>query len=136
MQYLLDTNICIYIIKHQPPAVLSKFKNLSPDDIGISSITYAELLYGVEKSQHINKNRDALEKFVLPLEVFLFDDVAAQYYGKVRATLEKKGTPIGSLDLLIAAHALSLNLKLVTNNVKEFSRVPNLHVENWAKENR
>ncbi|MBP9764416.1 MAG: type II toxin-antitoxin system VapC family toxin [Gammaproteobacteria bacterium] len=134
MQYMLDTNICIYIIKNNPAPFLKKFKKFSPNDIGISSITFAELLYGVEKSQHSEKNREALELFVSPLEIFPFNDEAAFHYGILRTTLEKKGTPIGSLDLLIAAHAESLKLTLVTNNTKEFSRVPNLLVENWTKE--
>jgi len=134
MKYLLDTNICIYIIKNNPISVLKKFKKLSPNDVGIASVTVAELVYGVEKSQNPASNRSALEQFVLPLEIFSFDDQASFQYGIIRAALEKKGIPIGSLDLLIAAQAQSLNLTLVTNNTKVFSRIPNLHIENWVKD--
>lgn len=130
MLYLLDTNICIYLIKRHPN-LEEKFKTLLPGDIGISSVTLAELYYGVEKSQYIERNRHALEKFILPLEVLDFDEGASLQYGKIRALLEKNGTPIGSMDLMIAAHALSLNITLITNNEREFSRVPNLKVENW-----
>ena len=133
MKYLLDTNICIYLIKKQPTNVLQKFKSIMLGDIGISSITLAELMYGIEKSQHHEKNKIALEEFTLPLDIIPFDGKATQYYGAIRSYLEKKGTPIGALDLLIAAHAKSLNAVLVTNNVKEFSRVPKLKIENWVE---
>lgn len=132
MKYMLDTNICIYIIKKQPDHVLKKFKTFKMGDICISSVTLAELVHGVEKSQHHQKNKTALEEFVLPLEIMPFDDLAAYQYGHIRAYLEKKGTPIGPLDLMIAAHADCLNFVLVTNNLKEFSRVPKLKLENWA----
>ncbi len=132
MQYLLDTNICIYIIKRKPPQVLKCFLDYVPGDIGISSITVAELTYGVEKSQRREQNSAALEQFLLPLEIADFDASAAQVYGGIRATPEKEGNPIGPLDLLIAAHALSLELTLVTNNEREFVRVPALAVENWS----
>lgn len=131
MKYILDTNICIYIIKNNPLTVVEKFKQLTPDDIGISSITLAELQYGVEKSQHQEKNRKALQHFILPLEVIAFDDNAAVFYGNLRAQLEKKGQPIGCMDLMIAAHVKSLQLTLVTNNLKEFSKVSELLLENW-----
>ena len=132
MIYLLDTNICIYIIKKKPPNVLRKFKTYSIGDIGISSITVAELRYGVEKSKYGARNRRAVEQFLTPLAIADFDAKAAQTYGQIRASLESKGTPIGPLDTLIAAHALSLGVTLVTNNTKEFSRVPGLKLENWA----
>lgn len=132
MKYLLDTDICIYIIKQHSPSVIKKFKSISLGDIGMSSITLAELLYGVEKSQQQQKNKAALEEFTLPLEIVSFDDCAAQHYSVIRAQLERKGTPIGSLDLMIAAHAQCLDVTLVTNNVKEFSRVPKLKIENWV----
>ncbi len=132
MKYMLDTNICIYIIKKKPEKVLKKFETFNVGDICISSVTLAELMYGVEKSQHQQKNRVALEEFVLPLEIMPFDDSAAYCYGHIRAHLEKKGKPIGAMDLMIAAHAESLNSILVTNNKKEFSRVPKLKVENWV----
>jgi tRNA(fMet)-specific endonuclease VapC len=132
MNFLLDTNICIYIIKQKPPEVLQKFKAYNVGDIGISSITVAELEYGVQKSQFPEKNQQALAQFLLPLKIVNFDDAAATIYGDIRAKLEKQGTPIGSLDTLIAAHALSLRVTLITNNVKEFRRVPNLKLENWV----
>ena len=132
MKYLLDTDICIYIIKQHPQNVIKKFKSISLGDIGMSSITLAELLYGVEKSQQQQKNKAALEEFTLPLEIVSFDDCAAQHYSVIRAQLERKGMPIGPLDLMIAAHAQCLDVTLVTNNVKEFSRVPKLKIENWV----
>jgi len=132
MKYLLDTNICIYIIKQHPATVLKKFNAISVGDIGISSVTLSELMYGVEKSQQRKKNMTALEKFLLPLEILYYDDAASLRYGNVRATLEKKGRPIGPLDTMIAAHALSLDCILVTNNKKEFKRVPHLRIEDWA----
>jgi tRNA(fMet)-specific endonuclease VapC len=132
MKYMLDTNICIYIIKRHPESVLKKFKSLELGDVCISSITLAELVYGVQKSHHHQKNKTALEEFILPLEIMPFDEGSCTPYGHIRAFLEKKGTPIGALDLMIAAHAQSLNLTLVTNNKKEFSCVPHLKIENWA----
>jgi len=133
MKYMLDTNICIYIIKKQPSDVLSRFEDISVGDICISSITLSELTYGVQKSQHKQKNMEALKAFILPLEIAPFDDNAAFCYGDIRKALEKKGTPIGSMDLMIAAHAQSLNSILVTNNEKEFSRVHKLKHENWVR---
>ncbi|MEN9869025.1 MAG: hypothetical protein RLZZ171_8 [Cyanobacteriota bacterium] len=132
MKFLLDTNICIYIIKQKPLEVLHKFNTYQVGDIGISSITVAELEFGVQKSQYPAKNQQALAQFLLPLEIVNFDHAAATLYGDIRARLEKQGTPIGSLDILIAAHALSLQVILITNNIKEFSRVPNLKSENWV----
>ena len=132
MILLLDTNTCIYLIKKHPPEVLRRFNEYTVGDIGISSITAAELHFGVQKSQRPDENRRALVQFLLPLAVADFDENAAAAYGHVRAQLEKQGTPIGSLDTLIAAHALSLDLTLVTNNVREFERVPGLKVENWV----
>lgn len=132
MKFMLDTNICIYLIKRQPEAVLERFASHPVGDIGISVITLAELEYGASKSSNPFRNREALEQFVLPLEIAQFDRPATLTYGKIRALLEKKGRPIGSMDMLIAAHALSLGARLVTNNVKEFRRVPGLRVENWT----
>jgi len=132
MKYMLDTNICIYLIKQKPEKVLRHFKNHSIGDIGISSITLAELRFGVEKSQQIQNNRQALEEFILPLEIADFDEKAAVIYGAVRAALEKAGTPAGSMDVLIGAHALSLDLTLVTNNVREFKQIKNLNVVDWS----
>ena len=132
MEYLLDTNICIYIIKKRPAAVFEKFKNLTIGDVGISSITLAELQYGIEKSSDSEKNREALEKFLTPVEIIDYGYDATVEYGKIRADLEKKGVPIGPLDMLIASHAKSLDVILVTNNVGEFERIPGLRIENWT----
>jgi tRNA(fMet)-specific endonuclease VapC len=129
---LLDTNSCIYLIKQHPLEVLRKFNEYAVGDIGISSVTAAELHFGVHKSQRPEENRRALEQFLLPLNVAPFDENAAAAYGHVRAQLEKQGTPIGPLDTLIAAHALSLDLTVVTNSLREFERVPGLEVENWT----
>ena len=133
MRYLLDTNICIYLIKHKPLQVIEKFNACSVGEIGVSSITVGELWYGVAKSAHRQANRHALEQFLLPLIVTEFDEGASEVYGEIRATLEQQGQPIGALDTLIAAHAVSMGVVLVTNNEREFSRVPELMVENWAK---
>lgn len=132
MKYLLDTDICIYLIRKKPPEVLQKFRGYSVGELGLSSITVAELQYGVQKSQYPDQNQQALEQFLLPLVMVDFDHRAVMVYGKIRSTLEKQGTPIGSLDMLIAAQASSLNVALVTNNTREFSRVPDLKVVNWA----
>jgi tRNA(fMet)-specific endonuclease VapC len=132
MKYLLDTNICIYIIKKKPPEVLQKFSSYGLGEIGLSSITVAELQYGVQKSQAVERNEKTLEKFISPLEIAAFDFKASLIYGKIRAQLEAKGTPIGPLDTLIAAHAMSLNVTLVTNNTREFLRIPDLKVINWV----
>lgn len=132
MKVMLDTNICIYLIKQQPPTVIERFRSQPVGEIGISSITAAELAYGVSKSRHASKNRHALEQFLAPLEVAVFDQTAAWSYGRLRGQLEAKGTPIGSMDMLIAAHALSLGVRLVSNNLSEFRRVPGLRLENWV----
>lgn len=131
MKLMLDTNICIYIIKQQPVAVLKRFLEYQIGDIGISSITLSELRYGVAKSTHQEKNTKALDEFITPLEVVSFDEEAAHFYGDIRATLEKAGTPIGSMDMLIAAHAVSLGIPLVTNNAREFVRIPALNIIDW-----
>lgn len=133
MKYLLDTNICIYLIKQKPTQVLNRFSDLDLSDIGISSITVAELEYGVCKSQQKEKNRDALMNFLIPLEITEFNQAAAAIYGSLRSDLERKGLVIGAMDLLIAAHALSLDITLVSNNVREFSRIASLSLENWAE---
>lgn len=133
MQFILDTNICIYLIKKKPSNVFEKFKKLTLGSIGISSITLAELQYGIKKSQVPEKNQMALNQFLLPLEILDFDMNASMEYGKIRAVLERAGTPIGPLDTLIAAQVRALGLILVTNNEKEFMRVPELKIENWTK---
>lgn len=132
MKYMLDTNICIFIIKHKPESVIRKFMELEPGDICVSSITYAELSHGVEKSQAKEKNRIALMAFLSEIVIVPFDEMAAQAYGEVKADLQRKGTPIGPLDTLIAAHAKALGMILVTNNTGEFARVEGLNLEDWA----
>jgi tRNA(fMet)-specific endonuclease VapC len=131
IEYMLDTNICIYIIKRKPPKVIERFIQTDVSQIGISSITLSDLFYGVSKSSKPDKNQFALIQFVAPLEILAYTEAAAQYYGNLRAGLEKQGTPIGSLDMLIAAHALSLDCTLITNNEKEFIRIPKLKIANW-----
>lgn len=131
MKLMLDTNICIAIIKKKPKNILQKLSDYQIGDICISSVTLAELRYGVAKSKYIEKNRVALDEFILPLEVADFDELATHYYGTLRANLEKQGIPIGPLDTMIGAHALSLNVTLVTNNTKEFNRVVGLKLIDW-----
>lgn len=131
MRYMLDTNICIALIKRKPPKALRRFDELTAGDVGISAITLAELRYGVARSQNIARNTQALEEFLLPLEVADFDERAASAYGTVRADLENAGQPIGPLDTQIGAHAQSLNTVLVTNNTAEFRRIKGLKIENW-----
>lgn len=133
MRYMLDTNICIYAIKHKPEKVFQKLQEVEPEDVCVSSVTYAELVHGVEKSAAVEKNRLAFSMLLANIEILDFDVDAADCYGKIRADLEKKGTPIGTLDMMIAGHAQSLGYTVVTNNVKEFSRVSNLKIENWAE---
>ena len=134
MKWMLDTNICIALIKQQPSQLLRNLNARKVGDVGISSITLTELEFGVAKNVQQEKNKAALEEFVIPLEIAPFDVAAAQFYGVVRTSLETRGTPIGSLDTLIAGHALSLGITLATNNAKEFRRVPGLTLENWLNE--
>lgn len=122
----------VYIIKNKPKKVIIELKRHKPSEICVSAITYAELTYGVEKSMAVEKNRLALALLFSNIEVLNFDIKAAIHYGKIRTYLEKQGTPIGSLDMMIAAHAMSLGYTVVTNNIKEFERVPDLKLENWA----
>lgn len=131
MKYLLDTNICIYVINARPPQALERFRREAVGDIGVSAITAAELAYGVTKSGS-TRNRAALEKFLAPLEIAPFDGLVFWHYGEIRARLERRGQPIGSLDTLIAAHALALDVTLVTNNGAEFARIDELRTENWV----
>ena len=133
MRYMLDTNICIYAIKHKPESVFRQLQKMSPEDICISSVTYAELVHGVEKSSAIERNRLALSLLLSNIEIMSFDVNAADAYGKIRADLERNGTPIGPLDMMIAGHALSLGYTVVTNNTKEFSRVDGLKIVNWVE---
>ena len=128
----MDTNICIYIIKKSPKDLFDRFNKLKVGDIGISSITYCELQYGVSNSQKIKENQKALNGFLAPLDVLDFPGDAAPLYGDIKVELKRKGIPIGQLDLMIGVHALYLGVTIVSNNVKEFSRIKNLKVENWA----
>ena len=133
MKYMLDTNICIYAIKHKPPQVIQNFLRHDPDELCISSVTYGELMHGVEKSQAVERNRVAITMFLSAIAILPFDYSAAEEYGKVRADLERRGTPIGPMDMLIAGHARAERLILVTNNTREFFRVEDLTVEDWTK---
>ena len=133
MRYMLDTNICIYVIKHKPEKVFQKLESIDPRDVCISSVTYAELICGVEKSSEVERNRVALSLLLSNIEIVSFDVDAANAYGKIRADLESKGTPIGPLDTMIAGHAVSLGCTIVTNNTREFSRVNDLKIDNWAE---
>jgi tRNA(fMet)-specific endonuclease VapC len=133
MRYLLDTNTCIYIIKRSPEQVMHRFKRLRVGDVGVSAITVCELQFGVANSSQPERNQQALTEFLGPLEVMDFPAAAAATYGEIRAHLQRSGKLVGSYDLLLAAHALHENLTLVTNNLREFSRVPNLRAENWLE---
>ena len=130
--YLLDTNMCIYIINKRPEQVIEKIKKMKPSQIKISSISLGELEYGVSKSKYRDKNRNALIDFVSAIDIVDFDDNDAEVYGLIRADLEKKGQIIGPYDMQIAAQAITRNLILVTNNTDEFSRILNLKLGNWV----
>jgi len=129
--YMLDTDICIYIIKRKPRNVLKRLESLQPGQLAMSAITFAELMNGAKKSQRVEANVAKLNELAELIEIRPFDQKAATFYGDVRSTLEKKGNIIGSNDLLIAAHALSLDWILVSNNEKEFGWVDGLRIENW-----
>ena len=129
---MLDTDTCIYVINQRPQRVFDRFKTHHVGDIGISSIALSELRYGAEKSTDPAKNLSSLEDFITPLEILHYGEEQAEAYGRIRSHLERKGQPIGSMDLLIAAHAVSLDLTLVTNNKREFSKVPGLRIETWT----
>ena len=131
---MLDTDICIYIIKRKPLHVLKRLELIQPDQLSMSAITFAELMNGAKKSQRVEANISRLNALGEILEICSFDQQAAVAYGDVRSSLEKRGEVIGPHDLLIAAHALSLDRILVTNNEREFKRVEGLKVENWAAE--
>ena len=130
-KYLLDTNIVIYVLKRRPKEVLEIF-NRNASRMAISSITLSELIYEAEKSSNVDKNLEAIEEFVSHLDVLPYDAKASQHYGQIKAALEKRGEIIGENDIHIAAHAISQGLILVTNNLQEFKRVPNLALENWV----
>ena len=133
MIYLLDTNICIYLINKKTSIILDHIRSKESDDIAISTITIAELEYGILRSKYPDQNRIALLEFLVPFQILNFDELAAVHYGSIRYELELKGKVIGPMDLLLAAQALSRNLIFVTNNEKEFIRINKLHIENWTK---
>lgn len=133
MTYMLDTNICIYAMKKKPEKFLRRFREEMDGGLCISSITLAELEYGMKHSSDPLKNEQALLRFLVPLSILPFGAAATSEYGQLRAYLQSKGIPIGPLDMLIAGHAKAERLVLVTNNVKEFERVPDLEIENWAE---
>jgi len=131
MNYCLDTNICIYFLTGKYPALFDKMMSYSPNDIKIPAIVKAELIHGAEKSIKRDENIKKIAAFLLPFEIMPFDEKCADYYGKIKATLEKNGTLIGPNDLLIAATVVAQNAILVTNNMNEFNRIEALHTENW-----
>lgn len=131
MRFMLDTNLCVDLMRGKSTAAFDRIRSLAVDEVGISTITLAELQYGAAKSARRTYNESLVIAFCAPLLIASFDAAAAQVYGTIRAVLESAGTPIGPLDTLIAAHALALGVTVVTANVKEFQRVPGLVVENW-----
>ena len=131
MKYVLDTNTCIYIINKRSARIEKRFADMDIGDVGISSITCAELQFGISNSSNPKQNQEALDEFFRPLEILDFPADACPIYGEIRAKLKKSGTIIGPLDLLIGAHALFLQATLVTNNESEFSRISGLKTENW-----
>ncbi len=133
MKYLLDTNICVFVIRQKSPHLLTRFPQFMPNDLGISTVTLAELRYGADRSNNPAKNHSLINGLLVALDVASFDARAADVYGVVRADLESRGCMIGSLDMMIAAHALCLGVPVVTNNIGEFSRVPGLSVEDWTR---
>lgn len=133
MRFMLDTTTCVDLIRRRRERIVRRMQRLPPDDLCVSSVTLSELEYGAAKSANPGKNRFALAEFMTPLHVAPYDDAVAPVYGRVRAELERAGTPIGPLDTMIAAHALSLGLTVVTDNEREFRRVSGLKVQNWAE---
>lgn len=131
MKYMLDTNVCIGLIRQKPQKLIRRLTRCVPGEVGVSSITIAELAFGANKSNQVEQNLFALEQFLLPIEIADFDQQASAAYGMIRAYLEREGKIIGSMDMLIGAHALSLGVTLITNNVDEFQRIPKLKVEDW-----
>lgn len=129
--YLLDTNICIYIAKHHPLKVFKRFEQLQQGDVAMSFITHGELIFGAEKSQYRDQTIEKLNKLIEYIPVIFPEYQTAKHYGNIRAHLERSGKPIGANDLWIAAHARSFDMTLVSNNIKEFERVPDLKLENW-----
>lgn len=135
MIFMLDTNLCICIIKNRPSEVVKNIRRFSPASLGISAVTVGELEYGASKSSNPEKNRQTLKKFLVPFDVCSFDGQAAMHYGNIRAYLERSGMWIGAMDLLIAAHARSQSVTLVTIGPNEFEVIPGLRTENWVTSN-
>ena len=131
-RYMLDTDMCSYIIREHPASVLKRFQTLAMEQLCVSVVTYAELIYGVERSSSRRINRPVIEDFVRHLDVMDWDTAAADQYGVIRAELEAAGTLIGAMDMMIAAHAKSIKAVLVTNNQKHFNKVRGLKIDNWA----
>jgi tRNA(fMet)-specific endonuclease VapC len=129
--YLLDTNICIYIVNKHPVEIINRLEKYQPSEIKISSITAAEMEYGASKSKHREKNREALKNFMSPFDIINFDSMDAEIYGIIRAELERNGNIIGPYDMQLAAQALRADCIFVTNNIREFKKVKNLKIENW-----
>jgi tRNA(fMet)-specific endonuclease VapC len=132
MRYMLDTNICIYIAKVKPPKVLAHFKQLATGDVAMSVVTYGELRFGAQKSNRSDAALRTLDEFIEAVPVLPFDQGTGAHYGRIRFDLERRGLPVSNNDLWIASHCLQLGLTLVTNNEREFSRIPDLAIENWT----
>ena len=132
MKFMLDTNICIYLIKKKPESVLLHLQAKLTEGVSISTITLAELMHGVEASAYPERNSVALKQFLSIIDILPFDDEAAAEYGKICTVLRRQGTPIGAMDMLIAAHARAKGIVMVTNNLREFERVEGLKLENWT----
>ena len=130
--YLIDTNICIYLIMNRNESVRKRIEEEKPYQVAVSAVSAAELAYGAAKSRHIEQNRRVLRNFLSAFEIVPFDDRDAEQFGIIRALLEKQGQPIGVYDLEIASQGLARSMTVVTNNEKEFRRVPGLMVENWV----
>lgn len=133
IKYMLDTDICSYIMRERPIELLKRFSALEMSQFCISIISYAEFLYGVQKSANPDKHQTVVDQFILHVDVLTWDQAAADHYGRIRAELEAQGQTIGNMDMMIAAHARSQSMTLVTNNEKHFQRVPDLRIENWTK---
>jgi len=133
MRWMLDTNTCIAIIKRQPDSAIRKLRGKSIGQVGLSSVALGELTYGAEVSARPDQNLQALHEFLLPLDIASYDEACAFRYGQLRAQLKKKGRPLGALDILIAAHALTLEVTLVTHNTAEFSHAAGLRLEDWLE---
>ncbi len=131
-RYMLDTDMCSYVIKEHPESVRQRFQTLAMEQLCISVVTYAELIYGVERSSSRRVNRPIIEDFVRHLDVMDWNTEAADQYGVIRTELETAGTPIGAMDMMIAAHAKSIKAVLVTNNQKHFTKVKGLKIDNWT----